>query len=104
MGYPGGWIDPGETMAQAAVRELLEETEVRTKSRCAFKALDAFGYEVGCRRAPTGGKRTLDFEQSVQIASHSEFSVVDHEPERRILCASEDEFGPLEEYRSAPAL
>lgn len=44
-GYPGGWIDPGETMAQAAVRELFEETAVRAKARCVFNALDAFDYD-----------------------------------------------------------
>ena len=44
-GYPGGWIDPGETMAKAAVRELFEETEVRTEARCVFNALDAFDYD-----------------------------------------------------------
>ena len=50
------------------------------------------------------GSELSAFEQSVQIASNYEFSVVDHEPERRTLCASEDEFGPLEEYRLAPVL
>ena len=29
-------------MAQAAVRELFEETEVRAEARCVFNALDAF--------------------------------------------------------------
>jgi ADP-ribose pyrophosphatase YjhB (NUDIX family) len=43
--YPGGWIDPGVTIAQAVVRELFEETEVRTEARRVFNALDAFDYD-----------------------------------------------------------
>lgn len=43
-GYPGGWIDPGETMAEAAIRELFEETAIRAQAQCVFNALDAFDY------------------------------------------------------------
>lgn len=50
-GYPGGWIDPGETIAQAAVRELFEETAIRAEALCVFNALDAFHYnEAGALR------------------------------------------------------
>ena len=31
-------------MAQAAVRELFEETKVRAEARCVFNVLDAFDY------------------------------------------------------------
>ncbi len=39
-GYPGGWIDPGETMAHADVK-LFEETAVRIEARSVFNALEA---------------------------------------------------------------
>jgi ADP-ribose pyrophosphatase YjhB (NUDIX family) len=39
-GYPGGWIDPGETMAHADVK-LFEETTVRIEARSVFNALEA---------------------------------------------------------------
>lgn len=47
-GFPGGKIDRGETIEQAAERELFEETSVTGKARRVVTALDAFD------RSPTG--------------------------------------------------
>lgn len=41
-GFPGGKIEAGEMIHDAAVRELLEETEVRAYARRTFTAVDAF--------------------------------------------------------------
>jgi len=40
-GFPGGKIDFGETIEQAAVRELFEETGVRAEAGPVFTAVDA---------------------------------------------------------------
>lgn len=41
-GLPGGKINKGETIAEAAVREILEETGVTTKAKKIFTAIDVF--------------------------------------------------------------
>lgn len=46
-GFPGGKIEIGETIQEAAVRELCEETSVRGEPLQAFAALDAFDRDEG---------------------------------------------------------
>ncbi|MXP26942.1 NUDIX domain-containing protein [Altererythrobacter indicus] len=44
-GFPGGKIETGETIEQAAIRELYEETAIRGEALQTFTAVDAFDYD-----------------------------------------------------------
>ena len=44
-GFPGGKIETGETIEQAAIRELYEETEIRGEALQTFTAVDVFDHD-----------------------------------------------------------
>ncbi|AOR66425.1 ADP-ribose pyrophosphatase [Burkholderia stabilis] len=45
-GFPGGKIEAGETVVEAAVREIAEETAIDVEALDVFTALDAFDHDA----------------------------------------------------------
>jgi 8-oxo-dGTP diphosphatase len=45
-GFPGGKVDLGESLEQAAIRELAEETGVAARAERIFTAVDAFDHDA----------------------------------------------------------
>lgn len=45
-GFPGGKVDLGETLEQAAIRELAEETGVAARAERVITAVDAFDHDA----------------------------------------------------------
>lgn len=71
LGLPKGHIDPGETVEQAAIREVSEETGVRARLIDALGEVD-YSYERRGRRVPKRVAFYLFEYVSGTVADHDE--------------------------------